>query len=70
MDADELLLRLHQQLVHVHASLSEALTIDREAHLRLLHEVRGMIDAIQANERFRDADARHDPPQWPVGARD
>ena len=70
VDAGELLLRLQQQLVRVQASLAEALTIDRDAHLRLLHELRGMIDAIQANERFRVADAEHAPPQWPVPGRD
>ena len=66
----ELLRGLHRRLVHVHASLDEAFTIDHAAHLGLLHEVRGMIDAIQADERFRVADERHDPPKWPVTARD
>ncbi len=68
VDGGELLLRLHQRLVQLHASLDEASTLDRDAHLRLLHVLRGVIDAIQANEQFRVADARRAPPQWPVHA--
>lgn len=69
-DAGELLLDLHQKLVRLHASLDEVLTVDRATHLRLLHELRGLIDAIQTNERFRDADAEHTPPQWLASTRD
>ncbi len=66
LDEGELLLRLHSKLVHLHVSLAEAMSIDRSVHLRPLDELRGMIDAIQANERFRAANAERDSPGWSV----
>ena len=51
-----LLLRLHATIVQLHASLADAASIDRAAHLVVLRDLKEMADDIERSELFRMAE--------------